>query len=53
MLAHRKQFKSVTKTHGLSTLRGYVRLEDFTAVTTNNAVFWDVTACGSCVTRRF
>jgi hypothetical protein len=30
-----------------------VRLEVFTAVTTKNAVFWDVTPCGSCKNRRF
>jgi hypothetical protein len=26
----------------------YVRFEDFTAVAMKNAVFWDVTQCGSC-----
>jgi hypothetical protein len=26
----------------------YVRFEVFTAVNTKNAVFWDVTPCGSC-----
>jgi hypothetical protein len=31
----------------------YVRLEDFTAVTMMNGVFWDVTLCGSCKNRRF
>jgi uncharacterized Zn-finger protein len=31
----------------------YVRLEDFTAVTMKNGVFWDVTPCGSCKNRRF
>jgi hypothetical protein len=30
-----------------------VRFEDFTAVTMNNGVFWDVTSCGSCKNRRF
>jgi hypothetical protein len=30
-----------------------VRLEVFTAVSVNNAVFWDVTQCGSCESRRF
>jgi hypothetical protein len=27
--------------------------EVFTAVTTKNAVFWDVMPCGSCKNRRF
>jgi hypothetical protein len=30
-----------------------VRFEVFTAVTMNNAVFWDVMACGSCKNRCF
>jgi hypothetical protein len=30
-----------------------VRVEVFTAVTTKNGVFWDVTPCGSCKKRRF
>jgi hypothetical protein len=30
----------------------YARFEVFTAVTVKNAVFWDVTVCGSCKTRR-
>jgi hypothetical protein len=30
-----------------------VRFEVFTAVTMENAVFWDVTQCGSCKNRRF
>jgi hypothetical protein len=30
-----------------------VRFEVFTAVTMKNAVFWDVTPCGSCNNRRF
>jgi hypothetical protein len=30
-----------------------VRFEVFTAVTMKNAVFWDVTSCGSCKNRRF
>jgi hypothetical protein len=29
------------------------RLEVFTAVTMKNGVFWDVTPCGSCKSRRF
>jgi hypothetical protein len=32
---------------------GLVRFEVFTAVTLKNAVFWDVTPCGSCNNRRF
>jgi hypothetical protein len=31
----------------------YERFEVFTAVTMKNAVFWDVTPCGSCKNRRF
>jgi hypothetical protein len=31
----------------------YVRFEVFTAVTMKNAVFWDVTSCGSCKNRHF
>jgi hypothetical protein len=30
-----------------------VRFEVFTAVTMKNAVFWDVTPCGSCKNRHF
>jgi hypothetical protein len=30
-----------------------VRFEVSTAVTTSNAVFWDVTLCGSCKNRHF
>jgi hypothetical protein len=32
----------------LKLLHSYVRFEVFTAVTMKNAVFWDVTLCGSC-----
>jgi hypothetical protein len=31
----------------------YVRFEVFAAVNMKNAVFWDVTLCGSCKNRRF
>jgi hypothetical protein len=31
----------------------YVRFEVSTAVTMKNAVFWEVTPCGSCKNRRF
>jgi hypothetical protein len=31
----------------------FVRFEALTAVTTKNAVFWNVTPCGSCKNRRF
>jgi hypothetical protein len=31
----------------------YVRFEIFTAVTMKNAVYWDVTPCGSCRDRCF
>jgi hypothetical protein len=30
-----------------------VKFEVFSAVTTKNAAFWDVTPCGSCKNRRF
>jgi hypothetical protein len=30
-----------------------IRLEVITAVTMKNAVFWNVTTCGSCKNRRF
>jgi hypothetical protein len=30
-----------------------VRFEVFTAVTMKNGVFWDITLCGSCKSRRF
>jgi hypothetical protein len=33
--------------------RRLVRFEVFTAVTMKNCVFWDVTPCGSCKSRRF
>jgi hypothetical protein len=32
--------------------QGYVRFEVFTAVAMKNAVFWNVTPCGSCKNRR-
>jgi hypothetical protein len=31
----------------------YVRFEVFMAVTMKNAIFWDVTPCGYCKSRRF
>jgi hypothetical protein len=31
----------------------FERFEVFMAVTLKNAVFWDVTPCGSCKNRRF
>jgi hypothetical protein len=34
-------------------IRSCVRFEVFTAVTMKNGVFWDVTPCGSCKSRRF
>jgi hypothetical protein len=34
------------------TRKQYVRFEVFTAVTTKNAVFWNVTPCDSCKNRR-
>jgi hypothetical protein len=33
---------------GLVTISQSVRFEVSTAVTTKNAIFWDVTLCGSC-----
>jgi hypothetical protein len=33
--------------------RALLRFEAFTAVTMKDAVFWDVTPCGSCKKRRF
>jgi hypothetical protein len=36
-----------------STRYNYVRFEGFAAVTLKNAVFWDVTPCGSSKNRRF
>jgi hypothetical protein len=30
-----------------------LRVEVFTAVTMKNAVFWDITPCGSCKNSRF
>jgi hypothetical protein len=37
----------------LQNLKIHVRFEVFTAVTMKNAVFWDVTPCGSSNNRRF
>jgi hypothetical protein len=37
----------------LRSLQHFVRFEVFTAVTTETGVFWDVTLCGSCKSRRF
>jgi hypothetical protein len=34
-------------------MKSCVRFEVFTAVTMENGVFWDVTPCGSCKSRRF
>jgi hypothetical protein len=31
----------------------YIKFDVFTAVTTKNGVFWDVTPCGCCKNRRF
>jgi hypothetical protein len=42
------------KTERITNIRvSYVRFEVFTAVTMKNAVFWDVTPCGSCVNHAF
>jgi hypothetical protein len=40
-------------TEFLRTSVQYVRFEVLTAVTMKNAVFWDVTPCGSCKNRYF
>jgi hypothetical protein len=47
---HRKHITSP-----LQSLTGhcYVRFEVFMAVTSKNAVFWDVASCGSCTNRSF
>jgi hypothetical protein len=37
----------ITKDKLLDKKKKYGRFEVFTAVTMNNAVFWDVTPCGS------
>jgi predicted transcriptional regulator len=37
----------------VSNIMVFVRFEVFTAVTMKNGVFWDVTPCGSCKSRRF
>jgi nucleoside permease NupC len=37
-----------SKAHSQNILHAYVRSEVFTVVTMKNAVFWDVTPCGSC-----
>jgi hypothetical protein len=37
----------------MKTMGNYVRFEVSMAVTMKNAVFWDVTPCGSCKNRRF
>jgi hypothetical protein len=42
-----------TRDHRISIFIINVRFEAFTAVTMKNAVFWDVTPCGSCENRRF
>jgi hypothetical protein len=34
-------------------MQEYVRFEVITAVTMKDAVFWDVTQCGSCKNRGF
>jgi hypothetical protein len=48
LVPHKKNITSMLQSPaGL----GYVRFEVFTAVTTKNAVSWDVTPCGSCKNR--
>jgi hypothetical protein len=42
-----------SRTHPDSVNERFVRFEVFTAVTMNNAVFWDVASCKYCVNRRF
>jgi hypothetical protein len=39
--------------HKSETLKFSVSFEVFTVVTMKNAVFWDVTPCGSCKNRHF
>jgi hypothetical protein len=38
---------------GMSNNYANVRFDAFTAMAVMNAVFWDVTPCGSCKERRF
>jgi hypothetical protein len=45
--------KHITSSLQSSAVQCCVRFEVFTAVTTKNAVFWDVTPGGSCKNRRF
>jgi hypothetical protein len=45
--------KTVTVVSNISDILEYIRFEVFTAVTTKNRVFLDVTPCGSCKNRRF
>jgi hypothetical protein len=57
LLGYRNQVRNSQETHHVSdTESSRFRLcifEVFTAVTIKNAVFWDVTPCGSCINRRF
>jgi hypothetical protein len=48
MVARAPNEPSCTLLSEIHKIRSYVRFEDFTAVTEKNAVFWDVTPCGSC-----
>jgi hypothetical protein len=49
----RKKKISGVRNFAWNTQQNCVRFEVFTAVTTKNAVFWDVALCRSCVNRRF
>jgi hypothetical protein len=48
-------FKEITDGHTKhrNAITNCLRFEAFTAVTMKNAIFWDVTPCGSCKNRRF
>jgi hypothetical protein len=48
-----KILQNITANISISNKLYDVRFEVFTAVTTQNGVFWDVTSCGSCKNRRF
>jgi hypothetical protein len=48
LTSQKTQYIPDTETGQLTLCKICLRLEDFDAVTVKNAVFWDVTLCGSC-----
>jgi hypothetical protein len=54
-IVSRMKFKEISMSHNYfeSSGKNFVRFEVFLAVTMKNAIFWDVTPCGSYKSRIF